>query len=585
MLRQFLQQAQADEPVYLTDVRRAFQREGRRPFHLQVTLYDGAVRRFPLLLPDWEPAEEAEFVAAYVHATVFNILSALGAAEISIYLDPSDKETAALAAGLNQTFQTGAAKRDRTGFGKCLNVNERVLTALDCGAGPFSFRVRDIAAEPAAVPQPPRAGAPVFASLPGKTAKRWLLGIDVGGTDVKLAVSVDGKLAFCKEFDWAPASFTRAEQLTEPLLLLTRTARALACLYAQGKALPPELLEKDASLAAMEQGAAAIEADMELRGFDAIGLSFPDVIIHNRIVGGETTKTLGMRENTRLDYEVQFAKIGRLTEELQAYTLPGGPVLCTNDGPMSAFTAAVEEAAAGGDASQGFFAHSLGTELGTGWVLPDGSIPNIPLEIYSCIIDLGSFAQRQYDAGDVRSVLNMNTGLPGTLQKYAGQSGVFRLAAKHLPVREPELFQEALDRGLFLWEGDRLVVPTGPADMRKACLEFFMEQAGSGRSIVCQEIFREIGAYLAVTWAETMYLLEPQARDRTLFGRLVKRPGCFQLMCQGAQRREPELVQRAADENLAITDLMRQLAVHPQYTVAQFAQAVGAVYYSCLGLA
>ena len=29
---------------------------------------------------------------------------------------------------------------------------------------------------------------------------------------------------------------------------------------------------------------------------------------------------------------------------------------------------------------------------------------------------------------------------------------------------------------------------------------------------------------------------------------------------------------------------MKQLDAHPDYTVAQFAQAVGAIYYGCLGL-
>ena len=70
-------------------------------------------------------------------------------------------------------------------------------------------------------------------------------------------------------------------------------------------------------------------------------------------------------------------------------------------------------------------AHTLGTELGTGWVRPDGSIPEIPLEVYNFIVDLGSAPQQAYEADDARSVNNFNTGLPGTLQKYACQSGVF----------------------------------------------------------------------------------------------------------------------------------------------------------------
>ena len=137
---------------------------------------------------------------------------------------------------------------------------------------------------------------------------------------------------------------------------------------------------------------------------------------------------------------------------------------------MAAFTAAVEQAAAGADVSKGFFAHTLGTELGTGWVRPDGSIPEIPLEVYNFIIDLGSFRQKQYDANDVRSINNFNTLLPGTLQKYTCQSGVFRLAARDLPVQDAAAYEEAIARGLLLPQGDRLIVPTEPKDMRKPCL-------------------------------------------------------------------------------------------------------------------
>jgi hypothetical protein len=181
-------------------------------------------------------------------------------------------------------------------------------------------------------------------------------------------------------------------------------------------------------------------------------------------------------------------------------------------------------------------------------------------------------------------VRSLNTGLPGALQKYGGQSAVFRLAAERLPREAPQVFQEALDRGLFRWEGDRLTVPTAPRDMRKDCLEFFMDRASQPGEEACRDIFREIGEYLAVTWWETGYILRPEAEDRTLFGRLVTRPACFRLIQEGAARREPGLRLLAADGGLANTPLMKQLARWPGLTVAQFAQAVGAVYYGCLGL-
>ena len=343
-------------------------------------------------------------------------------------------------------------------------------------------------------------------------------------------------------------------------------------------------LERSATLAEMEGAAERMEraAGADLRPLDAIGLSFPDVVIQNRIVGGETPKTQGLRSHPELDYEAQFAKITGLNEALAAFVRPGGPVLCVNDGPMAAFTAAVEQGAARTDLSRGFFAHSLGTDLGTGWVRPDGSIPDIPLEVYNFIIDLGSYGQRSA-ARDVRSIRSTNTGLPGALQRYASQAGVFRLGARRLPREAPALWQALLDRGMFVWEGETLTVPTEPEDMRKACLEFMMEQAAGGQP-ACEEIFREVGECLAVTWRETEYILRPEAADRTLFGRLVKLPACFDLICEGAGRREPGLRQYAADGSLANTALMKQLDARPDCTVAQFAQAVGAIYYGCLGL-
>lgn len=133
MLSRFLEQAQSDRPVYITDVRKAFQIYGSRPFHIHVTLYDGGIRCFPLMLPETVSPEEAEFVRSYVHAMLYNILSSLGALHIDLYLDPSDRECAEMARSLDAVFQTDLPKARRTGFGKCLNVNERTVLALTQG--------------------------------------------------------------------------------------------------------------------------------------------------------------------------------------------------------------------------------------------------------------------------------------------------------------------------------------------------------------------------------------------------------------------------------------------------------------------
>ena len=88
MLDSFLKQAAADLPVYITDVREAFQRCGTQPFHLHVTLYNGDLRSFPLMVPEAKTQAEADFIRSYLHAMLYNILSSLGAVRIDIYLNP-----------------------------------------------------------------------------------------------------------------------------------------------------------------------------------------------------------------------------------------------------------------------------------------------------------------------------------------------------------------------------------------------------------------------------------------------------------------------------------------------------------------
>ena len=77
---------------------------------------------------------------------------------------------------------------------------------------------------------------------------------DIGGTDVKLAASVDGTLCVFKEYDWFPAGFARAEQIIDPLLLLTRLMRAGASCHRVLGQIPGEYLPafgKEASDAAV----------------------------------------------------------------------------------------------------------------------------------------------------------------------------------------------------------------------------------------------------------------------------------------------------------------------------------------------
>ncbi|MDD3366278.1 MAG: hypothetical protein PHS67_03325, partial [Sphaerochaetaceae bacterium] len=233
--------------------------------------------------------------------------------------------------------------------------------------------------------------------------------------------------------------------------------------------------------------------------------------------------------------------------------------------------------------SNGVFAHTLGTELGSGWINEFGRIPDIPLEIYNFIIDLGSEGERAFSPDDLRSVNNFNTGLPGTLQKYTSQSGVFRLAIKYFTQSNPDLYSQLVEKGFILEEkshtGTQLKVPTEPNDMRKPFLEHIMRMTAERTTVECDRIFKDIGSFIAATWLEIEEVLSPKARDRYLFGRLVKEPRCFSLIQEGFNEIISDAKLIVADESLANTPLMRQLKENKLYTVAQFAQAVGAVYF------
>lgn len=423
-------------------------------------------------------------------------------------------------------------------------------------------------------------------------ANRLVLGIDIGGTDIKVAVSKGNRMCFFKEYDWNPSTFSEIDELITPILLLTK----LMLINYQVSQAPEQYQtsQLQALRAAMNAKGKLdeIQEALELFDkephplFDEIGLCFPDVEIRNLIVGGEVYKMRGVRERLQERYEQEFRKLTHLSYALRQYCTNPDHICLTNDGPMAAFTAATELSFSSDSQllNNGVFAHTLGTELGSGWIDERGRIPEIPLEVYNFIIDLGSSPQRAYHPDDLRSINNFNTHIGGTLQKYASQSGVFRLAHQYFQKSNPTLYQRLIEAG-FIIEGEldgkkALLVPSGKEDLRKPFLSYIMELTESAEYLECDQIFSDIGRFLAETSLEVEIILQPKTKDRFLFGRLVKEPRCFSLMQKTYRQHIPEGDLRVADSSLANSSLMKQLEQSDSYTVAQFAQAVGALYYA-----
>ena len=372
---------------------------------------------------------------------------------------------------------------------------------------------------------------------------------------------MDGQLVCVKEYDWDPASSPTAEGITGPIVLLVRL---MACCAA---GLTPALrraLDKNAPDDLMARAVAASPA----LPLDVLGVSFPDVVIRDRIVGGESPKTQGMRGNTAVDYETAFARLGDLLSLLRPYCRDSAAIHMTNDGHIAAFTAAAELSWQGDpDLSGGVVAHALGTDFGMGYLYGDGSIPEMPVELYDFLLDLGSFPQRELSPDDLRSTRNENSGLPGA-RRYVGQAAAFRLAYE----ADPSLLD-----GFTARQGIALTVP---ADKRKDCLAHLMARAADGDP-AARRVFLQVGRGVGEMSRELALLLHPATDTRYLFGRFVKDPACFRLLQEGCRQVVPSLRLEAADKELSCTPLMRALSAHG-VTVAQFGQAIGAMYYAAL---
>ncbi len=605
MLKSLIKTAEAGEPVYINtvyDYLSSVPESEIKTLHCILTLLEADDQRyFPIKIPAVLKNEaESKFISEYVWAEIYNILSSLGGKRMDIYIKPEDTSLYELAENLNSVFGIGKSRSARTGYGRCINVIDRMLDTLSPESDRFSFVIHTAEKVPVPVPvtAAPSTGKnemDIYRRVTSGMEGKLLCGIDVGGTDIKIVLVKDGSIICYKEYDWFPAKFTTSVQLVDPICLIVRLMRARATLdmytgadTAAAEKRMNEALDISASEEQMLTACKTIEnlPGIKAAEIDGVGMCFPDVVVSNKIVGGEVYKTRGIRNNPAIDYEQDFKQLTDLNDRIRELIKPGGNVLIINDGPMASFTAAVEIAASGSieNIKNGVFAHTLGTELGTGWVTEDGRIPDIPLEVYNFIIDLGSYGERRYEPDDLRSLNNFNTGLPGTLQKYTSQSGVFRLALKYFPNQRPDLFKELMELG-FVAEtaNDGLkgyYVPTEPKDMRKPFLEHMMALPERENDEVNDRIWREIGEFLAVTWIETEKILKPLAEPRILFGRLVKRRRCFELMCEGAEKIKKDIQLKVADSGISNTPLMKQLEADPHFTVAQFAQAVGAVYFA-----
>ncbi len=300
MIKDLICRAEKGEPLWLPELRSRFAAcQGARRATVRVFVDEERARDYEIAFPLAEGEEEKAFLLRYAAANVYNILSAFSGRKVLLFCE--DDLQAELAA-LPSQFESPQ------GLGTVRNIARRIHGAFEIGFAP----VKDWAPIPERKIPAAADLAKKLLSLCDAAQEKGCVGVDIGGSDIKLAVSVKGRLLYTKEYDWNPAASPTADGILDPILELVREAR--------------ETIEREGEK------------------LDAAGISFPDIVIRDRIVGGETPKTKAMRENTARDYEQEFARLRELRTLLLPLCGPGGEVHLTNDGNMDAFIAAVEMA-------------------------------------------------------------------------------------------------------------------------------------------------------------------------------------------------------------------------------------------------
>ena len=196
--------------------------------------FDAEDRDFTFTLPRFGPLapEERAMVIEYVLAGLYNIVSTLGGRGLALESDGDDGEGAELATAFRREFGIDQDRLVRPGYGRAINVSERMDEAISPEGTPDRGQFRLIDPHTAGLKRSVEPGPAARGGIrdlcdlaTGEMAGLTLCGMDIGGTDIKLCLAVDGKVARFIEYDWFPAAFTTIDQIIDPILMLVRLVR------------------------------------------------------------------------------------------------------------------------------------------------------------------------------------------------------------------------------------------------------------------------------------------------------------------------------------------------------------------------
>jgi predicted NBD/HSP70 family sugar kinase len=506
--------------------------------------------------------EDRELLRRYLVARLHNLLTVCSPSRIEL-VGPSDVR------GLLRECcrRLRAAPRSH---GVVLGIVARL-----CGA-PVELEVvpGEVLSGAASVSGPdPGSGIPGLpAGETGATAVGGLLvGVDLGGTDIKLALADERGLCFLLEHVWdpQPRAFVRAEQFPEAIAALVIFALVVRQLEAEcadtSLAVEARRLAEDRH-ASLEERIRLSEKALD-RGLlppapAAVGVSFPDVVAADRVVGGMTSKYAAIRaryqdgEGGWRDEEGYWREFGeqigflgvRIGERLARLWGVQPPVRITNDGTAGALWAARRLGRGG------VLALSLGTSLAGGLVDAHG-------HPYPGMCELGNMIVFIGDDG-YAGLRHRTLRLPGVAQQVLSQDAVFALAREEgLLVGDPRGEEARVLRRLW----------TETARERPAAVARIQEALGRALCLV-----------LATT---SLALPDQELGEVVLFGRVV-RGAAGEAIIEAARRLLPEDPAFASVRGVRLR-LAREIAAPGEARAGgdpeALAQAIGALFLAGWG--
>ncbi len=523
----------------------------------------------------------------YLLAMMNNMVVSFAGASLSVYIDMEDEALKAVATRAIAAFDAGATHNRRQGYGVYLNYASRMNKFL--GLAKFEIRLLDRSSLEVPDPakqfmlyQPRDAGrerALLRKSATELSGKRFC-SLDVGGNSIKAAVVSDGRVLVLKEFKWYPTGIQWAVEMNGAQLLVIRFMALMTRLIESGgnPVSYKSAMDPAASFSLLDAACDALEArGLSAEGlFDAIVIGFPDIVVNGKIAGGESFKHQGMKTNPEVDYETEFFKTSSLDDLARPFAREGGSVVVLNDGNAASYLTSVEQAfleeSIIGD--YGLFANTIGTEMGTGFISRGGTIQHVPLEGFQHVIDLGLTRAAGYPARDLRSTASMNTGIPGTVQKYISQLGLFRMCICAFLAEQPGMVDQFIREGLVEKTGDgMLAAAVEPIDRRGDLTRRLVKLLEAGEEVV-ERAFLTMGKAMGVLIDEDLKIFPEIPPTRLVSGGIVASDRAFECLLKGLEGHNGAYRLIRLDETAMASPLMKKMTSEER----NFTVAIGSSY-------